>query len=409
MATIRLDSFKGINNKAHASKMPDGYLRECINVMIDNSGMITKRNGYAEKDTGVFSWIWSDELRCFAVRNGDLVEVVRNGANYTFTTIRAGVGYVMLAFTECDGNYFYCGSAITGIISGTTYKTFGQAQVNVQPTLTAATGTMAEGTYLVAVTTMDASGIESGTREPTSITLAANKQIALSNIPISSDPRVTKVCIYCSGHNGTELYRVGTVNNGVTTYSITAVNVNKFPLQTIGISPAPYGSLITYHYGHLYIANSNFLYYSDPWQYERWQPLNNYRFPTAITAIMPLESGIWISTLKDGLFFISGKSPHQGLNALGDMQRFKKHSASIKRDSYKLINAEFIGNGAPANVWMATANDGLFLLMDGGQFTIVSHAINMPEFDTCTGVLIDDTDSYKYLAIIAGASVPTAL
>lgn len=389
--------------------MPDGYLRECENAMIDNSGIITKREGVTEKDTAVFSCIWSDGLRCFAVRNGDLVEVIYNGGSYTFTTIRASVGYVKLAFTEFDGNYAYCGSAVTGIISVTTHKTFGQSQVNVQPTLAAATGTMAAGTYLVAVTTLDANGIESGTREPTSITLAASKQISLSNIFVSSDTRVTKVGIYCSVCNGSELYRVALINTGTTTYSITAVNENKFPLQTIGVSPAPFGSLISYHYGHLYIANSNFLYYSDAWRYERWRPLNNYRFPTAITAIMPLESGLWISTLKDGLFFISGKIPHQGLNALGDMQRFKKHSACIKRDSARLVNAEFIGNGAPANGWVAVANEGIFLLMNGGQFSVVSHAINMPEFATCTGTLIDDSDSFKYLAILAGANVPTAL
>jgi len=410
MATIRLDNFKSINNKAHLSKMPEGYLRECVNAMIDNSGMITKREGVTEKDTGVFSCIWSDDLRCFAVRNGDLVEVIDNGGSYTFTTIRASVGYVELAFTECDGNYYYCGSSVTGSIIGTTHKTFGQAQVNVQPTLSNATnGTMPHGRYLVAVTTLDAAGIESGTTTPTLVTLPefdingspVGKQITITGgIFNSTDPRVVSVAIYCSVANGQELFRVAVLPTGTGSYEITAVNVNKFPLQTIGVSPAPFGSLIAYHYGHLYISNSNFLYYSDAWRYERWRPLNNYRFPTAITAIMPLESGIWISTLKDGLFFIGGKTPHQGLNVLGDMQRFKKHSASIKRDSPKLVNAEFIGNGAPANGWLATATDGIFLLMDGGQFTIVSHAINMPEFSTCTGTLINDTDSYKYLAIL---------
>ena len=216
----------------------------------------------------------------------------------------------------------------------------------------------------------------------------------------------TDIAIYCSAQNGTELYRIATVANGVTTYIITAPNINKSLLGTIGINPAPFGNLINYHYGHLYIANDNYLFYSEPWRYERWQPKNHYRFPTKITAVLPCESGMWVSTVKDGLFWISGKSPNHGLNNLGDMTRFKKHSACLKKSSGQLVEAEYINQ--PSYGYLATANEGVFLLLDGGQFFNASQLhVTLPRLSGCTGALLKNADSFQYLAILKGAAVPT--
>lgn len=413
MPTTRIDesSWKiGINNKAHPSKMPNGSLREAVNCFVGNSGMMTKRAGYTQKSTGVFSAIGPDNCpRCFAVKDDDLVEIKPNGTSYTFTVLRAGVGYMDMSFCELNGNYYYTSRAVSGVITSTGIKTFGQAQVNVQPTLTATTGTMPAGTYLVAVTTLDASGMESGTKEPTSIVLAANKQIALSNIYVSTDPRVTSIAIYCSTANGEKLFRQAVIANGTTTANITTVNTHTFPLGKIGTFPAPTGGhLMAYHYGHLYLAVNNFIFYSEPRpSYEQFHPINNYAFTSKITAILPCESGLWVSTERDGFFWINGKTPHQGFNAQGDMQAFKKHSACLLVGSAKLIPAEFIGNGNPTYGWKATAKEGQFLLLDGGQFhNVTQDNINMPELEFCAGAIINDSDSYKYASLMAGHNLP---
>jgi hypothetical protein len=410
MPTTRLSDFKGINNKSHDSKMPDGFLRQAIDCFIENSLMLVKREGLTEKDTEIFNAIWSDSKRFFAVRNGDLVEVIPNGTSYTFTTLRAGVGYMDMDFCELNGNYYYVSRAVNGIITPADTKTFGQALVPAQPTLSGATaGTLPAGTYLVATTTLDAAGMESGTTTPTSITISANKQISLSNIFVSTDPRVTQVAVYCSTANGDKLFRQSVIATGVTTAAITAVNTHNFPLGKIGTYPAPSGGhLIAYHYGHLYIAVNNFIFYSEPRpKYEQFDPICYYSFTGNITVILPLESGMWISTETDGLFWLSGKTPHQGFNVQGDMSIYRKHNACLKIGSPKPIPAEFIGNGAPANGWMATAKEGIFLLMESGSFTVETSQINMPEFTFCAGALVEDSDSFKYLAIVRGASVPT--
>lgn len=414
MPNIHLSDFKGINNKAHRSKMPDGYLAEAVDCFIENSLMLVKREGHEQLDTAIFSCIWSDGLRCFAVRNGDLIEIqVRatietESVSIEYTTLLAAIGYVSLSFCKCHDDYYYVCPTVDGFINenSVNQSSIGFEQVDTQPTLAAITGTLEVGVYLVAVTTLSVDGKESGTVDPLQITLAANKKIRLTNIFVSTNDRVDRIAIYCSTVNGSELYRQATVANGVTTYDITAVNPHTFPLSTIGITPAPLGNLIAYHYAHLYIAADNFLFYCEKLRYEKWKPQNNYCYPSNITAIMPCLSGMWIATESDGIFWWSGISPKHGNDAPGDVSQTKRHNACIYADSVKEIPAEFVGDGAPLNAWMATAKEGIFLLSDGGNFVMTSTNINMPVFDNAVGAIIEDSDSYKYLSLLYGVDVP---
>lgn len=441
--TIRLSDFKGIDNKAHQSKMPEGYLVEAVDCYIENNLMLVKREGYKQIDTAIFSCIWSDGDRCFAVRNGDLVEItnivyrdenneisyqLRTDGGYQlrpdggrqvraiielenigieYVTLLENIGYINLHFTKCHDNYYYIHPTASGYIDQDgNVNSIGFTRVATQPTLAAITGTLEAGVYLVAVTTLSDTGMESGTIEPTSITLAANKSIRLTDILVSTNPRVDRIAIYCSTANGTELYRQATIANGVTTYDITAVNPHKYPLTTIGVTPAPYGNLIAYHYGHLYIASDNYLFYSEKLRYEKWKPQNNYQYPSNITAIMPCVSGMWIATEKDGLFWWSGISPKHGKDSPGDVSQTKRHNTCIFGDSIKEVSADFIGTGTPLNGWMATSKDGIFLLMDNGQVSKTSSHINMPAFDNAVGAIIDDSDSHKYAAMLSGVDLP---
>jgi hypothetical protein len=442
MPNIHLSDFKGINNKAHRSKMPEGYLAEAVDCFIENSLMLVKREGVEQLDTAIFSCIWSDGLRCFAVRNGDLIKITdityqdNNGFTYQlradggfqlnsdggyqvrgtietesvsieYTTILANIGYVKLAFCKCHDDYYYTCATVNGRINqNEIHQSIGFEQVDTQPTRAAIAGTMEAGVYMIAVTTLSVGGKESGTVDPVRITLTANQAIRLTGIFVSTNARVDRIAIYCSTANGSELYRQVTIANGVTTYDITSVNPHTYPLTTIGITPAPLGSLIAYHYAHLYIAADKFLFYCEKLRYEKWKPQNNYQYPSNITAIMPCLSGMWIGTEKDGLFWWSGMSPKHGKDAPGDVNQTKRHNACIFADSVKEIPAEFIGDGAPLNGWMATAKEGIFLLMDGGQFTLTSSSINMPAFDNAIGAIIEDSDSYKYAVIVSGVDVP---
>ena len=403
---ITLSDFKGINNTANINRIPQGFLRECVDFDVNKNGMLTQKQGYTNKDAGTFSCIGGDDKRCFAVRNNNLVEVIPNGTGYAFTTIRSGVGAVALDFAECDGNYYYVGSSVNGVIKSSSSKSFGLPSVATQPTLTQAdTGSLLKGTYLVACTFLDSTGLESGTVAPSSIAISADgKKIALSNIPVSANADVTSVAIYVSGRNGGELYRQATVNNGVTTANISSVSVNGFSLYSIGINPAPYGSLIAYHYSHLYIANGAYLFYSEKFRYHHWKPENHYKYPATITGIMPCESGgMWIATL-DGLYFLAGKSPKHGGDGQSDFINTKKSDAVMLKGAEQKIPAEYLGTGSYG--YITTTDQGIFILADNGQFVNATvENIIMPTFTSCVGAVADNGDTLNYLGIISGSAV----
>ena len=401
--SITLSNFSGINNQASEDRLPEGFLRDCVDFNIDNSGVLSQREGYVLKDNGEFTTLWSDGLRCFAVKNGDLIEVF---SDYTDAVLRAGVGRVRLNFAECGGDYYFCGDAVTGCISGSVVKSFGQASVRYQPKVTVVnSGILQAGTYLIAVTTLDEAGRESGTSEPRAFVLTANnKGLQLSDFQTASGDAVHYE-IYMSSVDGNTLYRQGTINIDTGIVIIYEVMTNTLALTSFGIEPAPFGQCIAYHYGHLLIANSNRLYYSETMAYHRWHPANHYVYPSAITAILPCENGLWIGTESSGLFWISGKKPSHGMDAQGDFTQSLKHTACLYRGSEQRIEADKLKQLTGG--WMATAKEGLFLLLDMGEFVNVSwDNVTLPEFSSCIGAIVSNKDSFNYLAILKGATVP---
>lgn len=401
--TITLSDFKGISNKANINRLPEQYLSECVNFNIDNSGILSQRGGYSEKTSGEFTALWSDEARCFAVKDGDLVEV---NSDYSVSVLRAGIGRVHLDFCECNGRYYYVGNRISGIIDEQGVKSFGLDCVPIQPSLTAQSGgALSAGVYQVAITLLDDAGVESGTVAPELITVADGQAIQLSNMLVPRDARACYVAVYMSAPNGGELYRQGVVSVGTPVVIIAQIDINSHPLNSIGIMPAPVGQLIAYFYGHLVIASGNYLYYSEKFQHERWNPAKNYPYPSKITAIMPCENGLWIGTESSGLFWIMGKTPRHGMDAPGDFIQAKKHHACVYQGSPQRVEADVIGQ--PTHGWIATAKEGLFLLLDQGQFANVTFDnIKLPEFLTCASAIVSNDDSFNYLAIIKGAKVP---
>ena len=312
---------------------------------------------------------------------------------------------MVLDFAECDGHYYYVGSSVNGVIKSSANKSFGLPSVATQPTLTEAnTGSLLKGVYLVACTFLDSTGLESGTVAPVSITVSADgKKIALSNIPTSNNADVVSVAIYVSARDGSELYRQTTVNNGVTTANISTVTKDSFKFYTEGVNPAPYGSLIAYHFSHLYIANGAYLFYSETKRYHHWRPENNYKFPSTITGIMSCENGLWIAT-QDGIYWISGKLPSHGLNALGDFINFKKSDAVMLKGAAQKIPAEYLGTGTHG--YITTTDKGIFILADGGQFVNATKGVvSLPVFTSCVGATIDNSETLYYLGIISGSAV----
>lgn len=111
-------------------------------------------------------------------------------------------------------------------------------------------GTLDAGTYQYTVTFRNSVTTSRSNANPNnvSITVGANRQVTLSNIPISSDPQVDSREVYRTTAGGTILFLLATIaNNTATTYIDTGgLALSAFQLQTDNLPPGEGIGGVTY-------------------------------------------------------------------------------------------------------------------------------------------------------------------
>jgi hypothetical protein len=111
--------FQGINNQAPANKLiPVGdksFLASGTNIDIDNHGMPHLRGGFSAASypgAGIHS-LWGNGETCLFVEGQDLKLL---NADFTATTIRAGVGESRMAYAESARRVYYTNSRALGYV-----------------------------------------------------------------------------------------------------------------------------------------------------------------------------------------------------------------------------------------------------------------------------------------------------
>jgi hypothetical protein len=173
------------------------------------------------------------------------------------------------------------------------------------PTVTITTGSLPQGDYLVAVTWVDAYGMESACGALTQVTLNATGglQVAVGAVP--ADAAVVR--LYCSQANGQQARLIGDYAPGAWPVTITTTPTSKAVLRTAGVSPLPAGAGLTSRGGFLLTWIDNVLFHSygdftalcDPSQHL-------HQFPGTILGAVGVEQGVWVAT-SNGLYWLAGK------------------------------------------------------------------------------------------------------
>lgn len=389
---VRLDKFKGINNRFDETDVPKGYLVDVSNLVVDNSGLLIQKPGYGFVLNAQIDSLWSDNDRCFAVADGNLVEV---NDDYTTTQLVASVGYYPASFCHADGNYYYTSDNANGKISGASATSFGLDKVLTSPTLAEISGSLESGRYQIAITHMDANGFESGCGYRALITLSANsKGISITNIPVSTNPRVTHTAIYVSDRNGEKVYRRTVLLNGVTTKSYTTLPVSNTLLRSDRLDKAPKGTIIKYFYGRVYIVNGQLIYYSEGKDYEHFDLRNYLYYAANVTAILPCEDGMWVAA--DGLYWINGKDPKQ-FNQIKKSDYRIYHNSDNFVPAHRFSNKSYYGYG-----YYATCKEGILQLGNNGYFQLVSSTVyNIPAGVTAANsAIFEYLNGYYYVSML---------
>jgi hypothetical protein len=397
---VTFDKWRGINTTNSAQTTPDNYLKTAINVDVDKTGNIQKRKGYTLLASGNISALWASTsgLGCFAVVDGNLVEVY---SDYSFSssllTLPIGTPF---SFEEVDDKIYFCNNYYTGIISNGQVKSWGITKT--QPTLALSTtsGNLDAGDYQVSYTFVNLEGIESGCSESQIITLPTSSSGITFTLNNVIDSSTAYARVYCSTQDGRVLYYSGICLPN-SSYTIASASNLSNPLRTFNLDRAPSGQQVRYHNGRLYIAQDNILWYSEKYMYQHFNLSENYiEFPTRIRELMPMESGIWVGS--DKLYFLSGTDPKQFTRVTKDV------AGVVEGTGTKVPGIYSIQPGTPSNYyWIVTTNLGIYTLMEQGS--LINQTLPNVELENSNsgnGLFLRANGINQYLSMLKPNSTP---
>jgi len=299
----------GENNMLGGEELPLTALRRAVNFDISDGGEMQRRRGrtriYAGSPTP--GTLYSNGRRTLFVESGHLWELAFLNDVWTRLLVRLDVGARPMVYVSINDQIYYSNGVTTGVLSPTGEDLpWGIQGPANQPTVLAAAagGTLAAGTYQVAITFLSDRGEESGTPRATEISIVDGGSIELRDIPTPVDGSLVRV--YCSSPGGEGLYRLGELIPGTPSYRISDVtNAQGIRLQTqFGIKP-PAGDVLEYFNGRIYIAQDNVVWYTDPLRYGLVKPHMSFlMFPENVTVMKAVADGLYICS--DQTYWLSG-------------------------------------------------------------------------------------------------------
>lgn len=306
----------GINNVDSDYELPQGALRDAVNVNLTRSGSARRRNGKVLRFAGDVHSLFSDGTTLYGVSASNLSHfaVQTSGALTVAAGIRSGfvkerpVAYLKFPSPLDHQRVYYSDGILTGMIVNKVHHPWGVTNPSGQPTLTpSAAGGMNAGSYQVAVTFENIFNEESGTGEYARVAVAQGGGIILTNIPQPADASVNKVRIYVSDANGSRAYLHTILPVGLTSAVIARTLSPGRQVDTQFMLPPPAGDVMELHYGRIYIASGSVLRWTEAIRPGGFMNVNSLAFPGAITLIVSTNPGLVVAA--DKTYFMTGTDP----------------------------------------------------------------------------------------------------
>jgi hypothetical protein len=111
--SVILGAFKGMKNTVSRERLSGEELERATNVDIDDAGQVRRRRGYTRKQTGSWHSVRTFTYKVLGVKDGELGIVVDRS---NFTPLGVTVGSTRLAYTEVNGDIFFCNNAASGVV-----------------------------------------------------------------------------------------------------------------------------------------------------------------------------------------------------------------------------------------------------------------------------------------------------
>lgn len=349
---------KGINTVDERVDLEDDELFAAENIILDRKGKVRGiREGYTQVISAVSPHsLWSNGRLLLFSEGGSIKSI--NTEGYGTTTLYSGLTpTVKVSFVDINGVVYWSNGERSGrIYSSLSYDNGAPEAPSLAPNAEIVSGTIPEGKYQYTITSVMATGEESGAPETKTITLPRNSGIRLYDIPMHSGSYTR---VYLSSANNEELFLQVTIPSAYNEVSLTTFSYG-IRLEGLLLDKFPHCDLLQYYRGRLYGAKGDVVYFSEPLQYGQIRMASNFiPFGDEVTIIAPVMDGLFIGT-KSSTYFISGDSPDK-FSLINT-----SHFGSIK-GTLVMIDASLFGIEAAGKLPYWFIETGGVIGLPGGQ------------------------------------------
>lgn len=287
MRSVKTTDFsKGINNQAPEARLPEGAVRELVNLEPTAAGSLALRPDFDM----VFAM---NGARC-AVADGNSAVVVADrlyrfdAASSMVTDIGAAPAGVATG-AALNGDFYLFVGINQLIVRGNAAYPWA-----VEPpafNVTLGTGSTPPGIYRVAVTAVDVLGRESGC-DPMTVSVVAGQSLGLS-WPARAGYTFR---VYASATDGNTLY-LQTTASDAGSITITTPNDNGARLTTENLKTPVLGDSIAVDGARLLISDGGTLWFTEPFAPHLTNRVSGYvSFPGQINVVAPVDGGVFVVT-----------------------------------------------------------------------------------------------------------------
>jgi hypothetical protein len=296
---LTFESFSGINNVQPAHRLAGQDLLQAQDVDIGLSGEITRRGGLALLDDGCHKNLWQGSGFRLATVGAQLTAIHPGGARHV---IHPALGPARVWYCNLpDGRTTFS----NGLIQGVTDGLAGVERCVPAPESLGvpdpAFGALHPGQYRYHLSYVRLADMLEGPAAGSAPVALEQGGLRLDALPARDGHAIN---VYLSGQDGEGAYLAGSTAG--TSFEYTGNNAALvLPCRTLGAQVFPVGTITAYWRGRVLVAQGNVLWASRPMvpHLADWRDFK--ALGAAITAIQPVDDGVYVGTAED-LLFLAG-------------------------------------------------------------------------------------------------------
>lgn len=287
----------GIDNRSPWRSLPQGTVRDSVNLDLLPEGIFNLRTGFSLVAQGAAVRGALSVGRYILVADGTNLNLFDVDTN-TLTTLATIAGTGRFTGDVWNEELFFCTENQTLRFKDGVLRDWGVTTLSNQPVPTVGTGGLAAGEYECACTFVDAYGDEGGTVNPVLVTVPANGSLVFS---LPTPPAGGKVRLYVAPVQASTLYLQ---YEGSGTFEVSTVAQNTARLDTSLLRAPVVSDFIAEHNGVIAQADGKTLWLSTPLRPHLRDAARRYfQFAAEIDGIVSAENGLFV--LAEKTYFIA--------------------------------------------------------------------------------------------------------